>query len=325
MIKASAPSNIALIKYMGKIDSQSNIPSNASLSFTLENLQTTVVIEKNNSKSDSWGPLTGSDFYNLQLSEKGVQKFLNHFARLKKEFAIEGHYDVKSANNFPSDAGLASSASSFAALTEATFLLKKSADSDFTKSKVELAALSRMGSGSSCRSFFTPWSIWDEKGAREIDIPIKNLIHKVFIYETSAKKVSSSEAHQRVVASPLFAKDSSGFSRIERAESRLQNLLQAFTANNWRQAYEICWEEFWDMHELFHTCNPSFTYLTDEVCDVLKKMKKKWDSEGRGPLITLDAGPNIHCLFREEDLDIFSSWENEFTPKPKELVLESKK
>lgn len=317
MIEASAPSNIALIKYMGKVDSQSNIPSNASLSFTLEKLRTTVTLEKIKNVADQWSPLTGNDFYNLQLSEKGVQKFLNHFARLKKEFAIDGYYQVKSANNFPSDAGLASSASSFAALTEATYLLKKSTHADFTKSKTELAALSRMGSGSSCRSFFSPWSTWDDRGAREAHIPIKNLIHRAFIYETSAKKVSSSEAHQRVVMSPLFKEDENGISRIDRAEIRLKNLLLAFSENNWRLAFEICWQEFWDMHELFHTCDPSFTYLTDEVCHVLKQMKEKWDREGRGPLITLDAGPNVHCLFREEDADLVGAWEKEFAPGSK--------
>ena len=54
---ATAPANIALIKYMGKLDSNNNLPSNASLSYTLKNLVTKVSLELSNNAQDSWEPL----------------------------------------------------------------------------------------------------------------------------------------------------------------------------------------------------------------------------------------------------------------------------
>src|SRR5262245_57856701 len=112
-VEASAPSNIALIKYMGKEPGSGNRPANASLSYTLEHLRSFVVIEP--ADKNEWRPLPG--FEPLQLSETGLKKFLGHLERLKAHWKIPGHHRVLSANNFPADCGLASSASSFAALT----------------------------------------------------------------------------------------------------------------------------------------------------------------------------------------------------------------
>ena len=62
MIEVSAPSNIALIKYMGKQNSSSNVPTNASLSYTLENLRTTVRMDAISGDKDQWAPLEGKAF-----------------------------------------------------------------------------------------------------------------------------------------------------------------------------------------------------------------------------------------------------------------------
>ena len=300
---------------MGKVDSSSNTPTNSSLSYALENFRTTVTVEKNTSPIDEWRPLIGNQFHRIELSSKGKEKFLSHFNLMKKALGLDGFYKISSANNFPSDAGLASSASSFAALTRAAYALKKSMDVSFEISDEGLSTLSRQGSGSSCRSFFSPWAIWDEESAREIKLPIQKLNHHVFIFESGVKKVSSSEAHSRVVQSPLFKTDSNGRSRVERAEKRMSELLASFQEHHWTKSYEICWEEFWDMHELFHTSTPAFTYLTEEVKQTLKKMQSRWKKEGCGPIITLDAGANIHALFRHEDKDLLQSWQAEFEPR----------
>ena len=71
-IEASAPSNIALIKYMGKIRTESNLPTNASLSYTLENLRSFVTLESNDTGVDEWKPLAG--FAEFKLSEVGLCK-----------------------------------------------------------------------------------------------------------------------------------------------------------------------------------------------------------------------------------------------------------
>jgi len=291
IVRASAPSNIALIKYMGKTDTQKNRATNASLSYTLDHLRSFVEIAPIESGADVWRPLRMAGADELNLSPQGQEKFLNHFSFLKKDLGISGSFEIRSANNFVSDAGLASSASSFAALTRAAADLAR-AQGQMTRSDSELASLSQRGSGSSCRSFFSPWAVWDKDGARSLDLPIRDLIHAVVVVEAEKKEVSSSQAHLRVVNSDLFA------GRIERAHLRFQNLVAALESNQWSKAVEICWREFWDMHALFETSHPPFGYMSGRSIDILNLLRKRfrWGDENM-PICTMDAGANVHLLF----------------------------
>ena len=129
-VESSAPSNIALVKYMGKIGSEGNHPTNSSLSWTLENLRTFVRITEQEGDSDRWTPLERNDLGPIALSQKSKDRFLKHFQFLRSEAGVEGAFLIESANNFPADCGLASSASSFAALTlAATEMFEKIKDS----------------------------------------------------------------------------------------------------------------------------------------------------------------------------------------------------
>lgn len=298
--EASAPSNIALIKYMGKLNPDSNQPTNSSLSLTLNDLRTVVRLSyREDLKSDQWQPLTGDGFSRLNLSEKSQGRFLKHLAYLKKVHQFQGNFLVESGNNFPSDCGLASSASSFAALTmaatEALNTLKKNQD---IQTPLEVAELSRVGSGSSCRSFFGPWALWFSEGVRPLEFPLGAVLHQVVIVEDAIKSVSSSEAHKRVTTSELFE------GRPERAEKRLAELLEAFKAGDWNRAYEISWAEFWDMHALFETSKPPFGYMTAGTLKVLRYLQDLWSNEKDGPIVTMDAGANVHLIYRNDQQDL---------------------
>lgn len=300
---ASAPSNIALIKYMGKTDQLLNQPTNSSLSYTLENLRTYVRIRPDRElKADEWRPLIAPHLRPIELSEKGRAKFLSHFARLKQEFKLQGFFEIESANNFPSDCGLASSASSYAALTLAAYevYLQTAPGMAGPSFRAEqLAGLSQLGSGSSCRSFFSPWAIWLPTGAEKIELPYKNLKHQVLLCDEHIKSVSSSDAHRRVLTSDLFK------GRTERCEERLKNLIGSLRSENWKSAFEICWNEFWDMHLLFHTSVPAFFYMNEKTYSALRALHNIWQSAGDGPLVTMDAGANIHLLYRPDQSDIY--------------------
>ncbi len=296
-IEASAPSNIALIKYMGKTADGGNLPTNSSLSYTLENLRSFVVIEPGEGE-DRWRPLAG--FPELKLSDVGREKFLRHFDYLKREWRIPGFYTLRSANNFPSDCGLASSASSFAALTLATSMLARELHGQVF-SPGELSRWSRKGSGSSCRSFFSPWAIWRGDGAESCEL-ITRLEHAVILVEEGKKAVSSSEAHRRVPTSALFE------GRVARAEKRLSDLLKCLGSGRWNEAFEICWAEFQDMHALFETSNPAFGYFEPKTIEVLRHLRETWTNLGDGPLVTMDAGANVHLLFRPEQTAQAKIW-----------------
>jgi diphosphomevalonate decarboxylase len=89
---AQAPANIALIKYMGKKDSEHNIPTNPSLSYTLNNLLSSVVVETHSAKKDFWEPLDTPGAPPFALSSQGQERFLRHLARIKDYFQVTSLY-----------------------------------------------------------------------------------------------------------------------------------------------------------------------------------------------------------------------------------------
>lgn len=291
---AQAPANIALIKYMGKIDVDNNSPTNSSLSYTLTKLLSSVAIETTTTPQDRWESLDTPGGQIFMLSASQQQRFLNHLAFLKNHFGDTHSFIVRSCNNFPDSNGLASSASSFAALTLCAVRTLCELTAQKEPSMETIAKLSQHGSGSSCRSLFSPWALWQDDHVSSIDLPYPDLIHHVIITSHDRKTVSSSEAHQRVLSSPLFN------GRIERAEQRLKLLIKHLKAQDWQACYELVWQEFWDMHQLFETAAQPFSYMNDTVKAILNDLQAYWGKHGDGPLITMDAGPNIHLLFRPE-------------------------
>lgn len=302
--QGSAPSNIALIKYMGKQEvltslRAGNMPTNTSISFTLNNLRSFVELESTDASHDSWQPLTraqGRSLTPLTLSAHGADRFLKHLQMMKKEFGFAGSFIVRSANDFPSDCGLASSASSFAALTKVAARALADLTARAEPDLATVADLSRRGSGSSCRSFFAPWSIWRRDGSVGDVEALSDLAvvrHLVVVVDDEKKAVSSSEAHKRVVTSLLFT------GRAERAEQRCKDLVEALATRNWRSAFETSWAEFFDMHALFETSRPSFGYMTSASHEVVQTVRRLFwmNGEASGPLVTMDAGANVHLLF----------------------------
>jgi diphosphomevalonate decarboxylase len=277
MTSVSMPTNIALVKYMGKKDAVLNIPDNSSFSYTLDHLTTTVSLTPIEGSEDRWE------------STEDKSRFIKHLDFLRKTFNQFQHYVIKSENNFPSGCGLASSASSFAALTECFVKVN-----NVNIGVDEKAALSRQGSGSSCRSFYKPFALWSEDEVVAIELPYKKFIHHVIVVSSEKKTISSSKAHSLVKSSLLYA------DRKIRAEKRLTELLDSFRKQDWQKSYEIVWQEFQDMLALFETSSTPFNYLKLSSYFVLDTLRDYWHTHHDGPLVTMDAGPNIHLLFRED-------------------------
>ena len=280
---------------------------NSSLSYTLNHFVTKAQIEE--SDEDRWFPFEKDPFAPLNLykssreihfenslSEAAQEKFLNFFQFLKRFFRISGKHIVRSQNNFPIASGVASSASSFSALTLAVYEMAK--EKSPVKENLKeidreiLAQLSRSGSGSSCRSFFSPWTLWTESAVQAFESPWKKLHHQLLVVDTKEKQISSSSAHQLVETSPYFQ------GRKERAATRLQTLFSAFQKRDWKSCFQICYEEFIDMHSLFETAHPSFQYKTKGSEKILALVKSYWEKYKEGPLVTMDAGANVHLLYR---------------------------
>ncbi len=295
---AQAPANIALIKYMGKKDSATNLPANPSLSFTLNHLQSNVSLESHPGKQDFWEPLEIPGIDHFVLSPEAQHRFLKHLNFIKQQLGYTGCFTVRSNNNFPISTGLASSASSFAALTRCAVQAICELTQQAQPNVETLASLSRHGSGSSCRSFFSPWAIWETETATEIDLPYTDLFHEVILVSHDIKAISSAKAHQLVQTSPLYA------TRPERAKLNLSELIDAMQARNWANMYYVCWREFQDMHALFTSCEQPFTYMTPQTLELLDQLQAAWQRNQDGPIITMDAGPNIHLLYRPDQKEL---------------------
>lgn len=303
---SQAPSNIALIKYMGKSEEAHNIPDNPSLSYTLKNLLTSVMMEVQPGTNDYWEPLIIPGTLAFDLSQKEQQRYLNHLQRMKTFFEYEGGFIVRSANNFPHSSGLASSASSFAALTKCAVEALTELTGKPRPSIETQAQLSRRGSGSSCRSFFEPWALWEGESVKAVDLPYTDLMHQVVIISKAEKTISSAKAHQLVKSSPLYV------DRPSRARENLRLLLTALEHKDWQSAYKIVWREFQDMHALFSSCELPFSYITDTTQTLLSQLQQFWELHQDGPLVTMDAGPNVHLLYRNDQLELAQSFKQEY-------------
>ena len=180
-----------------------------------------------------------------------------------------------------------------------------------------MAIWSRQGSGSSCRSFYAPWSLWDNtevKALSPLPPTFERLHHLVFLVKSEKKSCSSSQAHERVKKSPLYPQ------RGIRARQRLQALLQAFQKEHWQTLCHIGWEEFQDMHQLFHSCPRPFSYQSEQSHFVLQEAKKLWNHREGGPIITMDAGPNVHLLFLPRQLEQAQAFQMKMKPFCKSMA-----
>jgi diphosphomevalonate decarboxylase len=300
VVVAEMPSNIALIKYMGKVKGgERNKPTNSSLSLTLSHLRTRVEISPRTDSYDVWEPLPNEkSWIATKLSDRGRKRYLAHFEFLKQKLGLVGSYNVRSANNFPSDCGIASSASSFAALTQATYELAQSQDKNLDLSLLQLAELSRVGSGSSIRSFLSPLVLWNAQGISVLNVQMPELRHQVVVVDHEKKAIGSSDAHERVTTSLLFQ------GRPERAEKRLADLVISFEKQDWHESFQLIWAEFWDMHALFATSNPAFHYITPQSLQVLNLVYDHWATQNDGPWVTMDAGANIHLIYRADQNEV---------------------
>lgn len=302
-----SPSNIALIKYIGKKDA--NHPINPSLSYTLNHFISGVRIFKSSHRRDEhsqekmqdyWQPLTGLRWLPISMTEDEKKRFLVFFKKLKIFFNLNEIYCVQSANNFPKNIGVASSASSFSALTLAVYgqVLKGRKEQFKSLSTENLSQISREGSGSSCRSFFKPWCLWDKNKIQSLSFPFNKLDHDLVLSRNEEKKIASSTAHCLIRTSPYFE------NRADRAKKRLKKFIHFMLKTDWMNLYKIVKDEFQDMHQLFETSTPSFSYQNDQTKKVLEEVEKFWRDNKDGPLVTMDAGSSIHLLYRPDQKKI---------------------
>lgn len=296
---AYAPSNIALIKYWGKRDDALNLPLTDSLSISLNTLGTTTQIKISESAQDSvilnHQILSPESIFYQRLS-----KFLNHF-----RFAENYHFEIITENTIPTGAGLASSASGYAALVQALNQLFK-----FNWDERTLSIAARLGSGSASRSIFqTGFVHWHagmrsdgmDSFAEKIAEPWPELALGILLVNTQEKKISSREAMK------TSRETSKKFKTWPaQVQQDLAKLLNAIQNKNFLKLGEVAENNALAMHATIEDSTPSFSFCTPET---LKLREKIWALRQAGlPIFfTQDAGPNLKILYLKSDQKILKT------------------
>ena len=197
---ALANPNIAFIKYWGNRDNALRLPVNGSISMNLDGLSTRTTV--------SFQPSLPFDELIINGHEvigKGLERVSLILDIVREMAGIKERAEVMTENNFPSGAGIASSASAFAALT-----LAGSTAAGLNLSEPELSRLARRGSGSASRSIPSGFVEWQAGTTDEDSFAFTiaepdhwNLVDCVAIVSASHKKTGSTEGHSIAPTSPL--------------------------------------------------------------------------------------------------------------------------
>ena len=283
---ASANTNIALIKYWGKVDEVQAIPATSSLSLTLGGTRTTTTVsfDGGDGTADSV-TINGSSSSGAELAR--VSRFLD---LVRSRSGITAAATVTSRASVPLAAGLASSAAGFAALAAAA---SRAAGMDLDDR--ELSRLARRGSGSATRSIFGGLVRWNaghddassyaEPVACEMDLAMV-----VVVLSERYKPISSTRAMRATMSSsPLFP------AWVEASGRDLQVALEAVRAGDLARLGEIVEGNALGMHATMIAARPGIVYWLPQTVAALQAIRTMRE-EGLPVWATIDAGPNVKVL-----------------------------
>lgn len=303
IVKWTAPSNIAIVKYWGKLENQ--IPQNPSISLTLNKSITNTSLSlkpKNNGASNLKFEFDGVE--NKSFENK-TRIFLK---KIEKFFPFIGNHDIeiKSNNTFPHSSGIASSASSMAALSSCLVDFEKMGNTTMSDEYFYKKAsfIARIGSGSASRSLYGPIVIWGESKAYKTSndlfgTDISNQTHDIFkeyndtilIIDPGQKKISSSQGHELMNKNPFSSQ------RYEIAKKNVLDLKEILKSGDLDHFISITESEALMIHSLMLTSNPSYILMKPNTLKVISKVTE-FRSETKLPVcFTLDAGSNVHLLY----------------------------
>ena len=283
---ARAGANIAFVKYWGNRDDTLRLPLTNSLSMTLDTAETiTTVIFDPNLPEDE-----------LVLNERvitgeALTRVSQHLDRLRQLKGLRWRARVISRNTFPTGAGIASSASAFAALTVAA-----AAALGLDLSPRELSLWARLGSGSAARSIFGGY-VELQTATRHEDAwayPVAppehwRLADVIAVVSRSHKAVGSTGGHRLAHTSPL------NFGRLAHVHTALAQARSAILARDLEMLGEIVEQDALAMHAVMMTSRPSLLYWEPGTVAVMHAVRR-WRSEGVPAYFTIDAGPNVHII-----------------------------
>ena len=316
-----SPSNIALVKYWGKRNNQ--IPENPSISFTLDACRTTTTLEfKKLSKRST--DFSFDIYLDDEIKDDFKPKIKAFFERIEKylPFLKDFHFTIRTSNSFPHSSGIASSASGMSALTLCLMSIEKELiESDVTLSAVERSMdedyfnqkasfLSRLGSGSACRSIEGDLIVWGKhneidgssdlfgiKFPHEVHANFKNFHDTILLVDKGEKQVSSTVGHN-LMHGHAYAQN-----RFEQANNNLSNLSIILQNGDLDGFIEIVESEALTLHAMMMTSLPYFILMKPNTLEIINKIWTFRKKTGLHICFTLDAGANVHVLYPESEAE----------------------
>lgn len=288
-ITAIAHPNIALIKYWGKRDTALNLPATHSLSITLNQLETRTSVRFTDQLAADRVCLNDSPA-SAAFSQR-VSRCLDTFRSLSgsSKFAT-----VNTVNNFPTAAGLASSASGFAALlTAANASLVRPLD------KIQLAILARQASGSAGRSLFDGFVIQHrgerDDGGDSVAEPLYSRDHwplEVVIAITSEneKKTGSTDGMLHTAATAPYWQ-----SWIDQSATDIQAATSAIRRRDFAALAAVSEASCLAMHAVMQSARPGLLYWNGTTVELIHRIRELRTS-GLSVFFTIDAGPQLKAV-----------------------------
>jgi len=300
-----APINIAVVKYWGKADEKYNIPLNPSLSVTLDSddlcTKTTISLDESLEDDQLW--LNGRK---EDISEnKRIQRCLQEARRLCRKRKAEDESltenpddlflklkcSIVSTNNFPTAAGLASSASGYACLAKCL--------GEIFELKVDLSALARLGSGSACRSMDGGFVKWNKgscpAGTDSIAEQIASEDHwddlrcLILVVSNKQKSVSSTEGMKRSVETSELLKH-----RVNKiVDERMSSLEKAILEKDFETFSMLTMKDSNQLHAICQdTYPPIVPPYMNAISHAIVKLVTDFNIPSVKAAYTFDAGAN---------------------------------
>lgn len=323
MVTCTAPVNIAVVKYWGKRNEELILPINSSLSVTLhqDQLKTTTTVATSRSFEADRIWLNGKE---EDINHPRLQSCLREIRRLARKRRNDTNHGLDvaglshkvhicSINNFPTAAGLASSAAGFACLV-------------YTLARVfgaegELSAIARQGSGSACRSMYGGFVQWiqglRDDGKDSLAQQVEPESHwpelsiLVLVVSADRKPIGSTSGMQTSVKTSALLK--------HRAEcvvpKRMSDMIEAVCQKDFTTFAELTMKDSNQFHATCLDTYPPIFYLNNvsqQIINVVHRYNKHY-GETR-VAYTFDAGPNAVIFTLEQYVPEFVEVVQHFFP-----------
>src|SRR5664280_2234047 len=285
--------NIAFIKYWGNRDEALRLPVNGSISMNLAGLETRTTVNFSDLRQNDSLMLNGS-----KKNGAALQRVSDFLELVRRMAGIHSHAEVISESNFPTAAGMASSAAGFAALA-----LAATKAAGINLDELGLSRLARRGSGSACRSIPTGFVEWQmgtsEANSYAVSIASPShweLVDCIAIVSSDPKSTGSAEGHALAGTSPLQA------ARVADAPRRLEICRNAILRRDFAAFAEIVELDSNLLHAVMMTSHPALFYWQPASLTVMQAVRET-RAKGHSVCYSVDAGPNIHVITEAAEKD----------------------